>query len=294
MPARSQRPSVICGRYRPPCLRARPPRIEDRRLWGEPPTPLVPVSGTDRKWSGRGRRAGDSPRDRAEPGPGVASPPMPPRPSAPVLRGSRRGPAPGAGLGDGWGAVGGGAGPPGRGSGSSYRGPVPRVLPVGVARRRHWASACRRGAVRTQLVGGRRRGCGSCGAIRVQQAGSPSRGWWSSGRLATGRALPCRVEGRGGLPGGRCRGGGHGRGPVAVGPSPVRVAEVPAVRDLLPSRRAMRGGRRRARSARPVAKCVWARCRGRSPPLTPRRAGSPGVPPRRRGGRRRGHDPRPL
>jgi hypothetical protein len=60
----------------------------------------------------------------------------------------------------------------------------------------------------------RRRGCGSCGTIRVQQAGSPSCGWWSSGLLATGRALPCRVEGSGGLPGGRCRGGGHGRGPT--------------------------------------------------------------------------------
>ena len=60
----------------------------------------------------------------------------------------------------------------------------------------------------------RRRGCGSCGAIRVQQAGSPSRGWWSSGLLATGRALPCRVKGSGGLPGGWCRGGGRGRGPT--------------------------------------------------------------------------------
>ena len=59
-----------------------------------------------------------------------------------------------------------------------------------------------------------RRGCGSCGTIRVQQAGSPSCGWWSSGLLATGRALPCRVEGSGGLPGGRCRGGRHGRGPT--------------------------------------------------------------------------------
>ena len=70
-------------------------------------------------------------------------------------------------------------------------------------------------------------------------------------------------------------------GTDAVGPSPVRVAEVPAVRDLLPSRRAMRGGRRRARSARPVAKCVWARCRGRSPPLTHR--GAPVRPACRRG-----------
>ena len=71
-------------------------------------------------WAG----AGDSPRGRAEPGPGVASPPMPPRPSAPVLRGSRRGPPRVRGWAMGGGRWGGGAGPPGRGTGSSYRGPV--------------------------------------------------------------------------------------------------------------------------------------------------------------------------
>ena len=66
-----------------------------------------------------------------------------------------------------------------------------------------------------------RRGCGACGAICVQHAGSPSGGWWLRRRLTTGRSLPYWVEGRGGLPGGRCRGGGHGRGiGLAVGPSP--------------------------------------------------------------------------
>ena len=137
-------------------------------------------------------------------------------------------------------------------------------------------------------------GAGAGGAILVQQAGSPSCG----GGRGPSHHWPC-VAVPGGGPWWPARGSvpwwrawaGIG---LAVGPSPMRVAEVPAVRALLPSRRAMRGGRHRACPARPVAKCVWARCRGRSPPLTPRCAGSPGVPPRRRGGRRRGHDPRPL
>jgi len=242
-------------------------------------------------WAG----AGDSPRGRAEPGPGVASPPMPPRPSAPVLRGSRRGPPRVRGWAMGGGRWGGGAGPSGRGTGSSYRGPVPPVsCPSG------WPAVAIGVAVppwrRTRSA--RRRftaaGAGACGAILVQQAGSPSCG----GGRGPSHHWPC-VAVPGGGPWWPARGSvpwwrawaGIG---LAVGPSPMRVAEVPAVRALLPSRRAMRGGRHRACPARPVAKCVWARCRGRSPPLTPRCAGSPGVPPRRRGGRRRGHDPRPL
>ena len=197
-------------------------------------------------WAG----AGDSPRGRAEPGPGVASPPMPPRPSAPVLRGSRRGPP----RVRGW-AMGGGrwGGELVRRAGELVRrtgGPSPRVLPVGVARRRHLASACHRGAVRTQLVGGP--------PPWVQVV------WYhpcAAGRIAIvwlvvewpSRHWPCVA-----VPGGRQWWPARGSvprwrawaGTDAVGPSPVRVAEVPAVRDLLPSRRAMRGGRRRARSAR--------------------------------------------
>ena len=124
-------------------------------------------------WAG----AGDSPRGRAEPGPGVASPPMPPRPSAPVLRGSRRGPPRVRGWAMGGGRWGGGAGPSGRGTGSSYRGPVPPVsCPSG------WPAVAIGVAVppwrRTRSA--RRRftaaGAGACGAILVQQAGSPSCG----------------------------------------------------------------------------------------------------------------------
>ena len=121
----------------------------------------------------------------------------------------------------GGGAVGGGAGPPGRVPGPLGRARPTRVLPVGVARRRRWR---RRAAVALCALGSSaapRRGCGACGAIRVQHAGSPSGGWWLRRRLTTGRSLPYWVEGRGGLPGGRCRGGGHGRGiGPAVGPSP--------------------------------------------------------------------------
>ena len=161
-------------------------------------------------WAG----AGDSPRGRAEPGPGVASPPMPPRPSAPVLRGSRRGPPRVRGWAMGGGRRGGElvrrAGELVRRAGARHPVSCPSWRPAAAIWRRRAAVApcapCSSAACR--------RGCGSCGAIRVQQAGSPSCGWWSRGRLATGRALPCRVEGSGGLPGGRCRGGGHGRGPT--------------------------------------------------------------------------------
>ena len=135
------------------------------------------------------------------------------------------------------------------------------------------ASPCRRGVVRTLLVGGpppRVRG------VRCH----PS----AAGRIAIVRLVvecpshhwPCVAvpgEGRGGRPGVGAAVVGMGGDRSAVGPSPARVAKVPAVRALLPSRRAMRGGRHRACPARPVAKCVWARCRGRSPPLTPRCAG---------------------
>ena len=241
-------------------------------------------------WAG----AGDSPRGRAEPGPGWYRR-LCRHARLPLSCEGRVEGRPGCGAGR-WVGCGGG-GELGRRAGKLVRrtgGPSPRVLPVVVARRRHLASACHRGAVRTQLVGGsppwvRVVWCHPCAAGRIAIVWLvvewPSRHW------------PCVA-----VPGGRQWWPARGSvprwrawaGTDAVGPSPVRVAEVPAVRDLLPSRRAMRGGRRRARSARPVTKCVWARCRGRSPPLTPRCAGSPGVPPRRRGGRRRGHDPRPL
>ena len=184
----------------------------------------------------------------------------------------------------------------GRGGGSWSCGPGPAIPcpPRRGGPPSPLASPCRRGVVRTLLVGGQ--------LPRVRGRAVPSACSRQDRHRAVGGRVPphrwpCDAVpgvGRGRPPGGRCRGDGHGRGSVSVGPSPARVAKVPAVRALLPSARAMRGGRHRACPAHAVAKCVWARCRGRSPPLTPRRAGSPGVPPRRRGGRRRGHDPRPL
>jgi hypothetical protein len=176
---------------------------------------------------------------------------MPAHPSAPVLRGSHRGPPRVRGWAMGGGAVGGGAGPPGRIAGPLGRARPNRVLPVGVARRRRWR---RRAAVALCALGSSaapRRGCGACGAIRVQHAGSPSGGWWLRRRLTTGRSLPYWVEGRGGLPGGRCRGGGHGQGiGLAVGPSPCVSPKCrPCALSCQPAA-LCEGGRRRARPAR--------------------------------------------
>ena len=199
-----------------PLACARAPLGLRQAVVGEPPTPPVPVSGTDRRWRGRGRPGrAIHPVAGPRPGPGVASPPMPPRPSAPVLRGSRRGPPRVRGWAMGGGAVGGGAGPPGRGAGPSGRGPSIPCPPRRGGPPPPLASPCRRGVVRTLLVGGpppRVRGvwCHPCAAGRIAIVRLVV-----EGRLTTGRALPYRVEGRGGLPGGRCRGGGHGRGSVS-------------------------------------------------------------------------------
>ena len=117
-----------------------------------------------------GGRAGDSPRGRAEPGPGVASPPMPPRPSAPVLRGSRRGPPRVRGWAMGGGRWGGElVRRAGNWSSSGARPPCP---PRRGGPPPPLASACRRGVVRTLLVGGpppRVRGvwCHPCAAGRI-------------------------------------------------------------------------------------------------------------------------------
>ena len=173
-------------------------------------------------WAG----AGDSPRGRAEPGPGVASPPMPPRPSAPVLRGSRRGPPRVRGWAMGGGRWGGGAGPSGRGTGSSYRGPVPPVscpsgwpaaaIGVGVPPWRRTRPARRRPAAA---------GAGACGAIR-SAAGRiaivrlvvewPSRHWPCVAVPGGGPWWPAR----GSVPRWRAWAGTG----LAVGPSPMRVS----------------------------------------------------------------------
>ena len=226
--------------------------------------------------------------------PGYASPPMPPRPSAPVLRGSCRGPPRVRGWAMGGGSVGGElvrrAGELARRAGARHPGSSPSWWPGAPL-----ASPCRRGVVRSQLAGGLPPGVrgrvvpserSRQGRLRAVGGRGPARHW------------PCVA-----VPGGRPWWSARGSVPrwrawagagLAAGPSSTRVATVPVVRAPLPPRRVLRGGRHRARFARPVAKCVWARCRGRSSPLTPRRAGSSGVPPRRRGGRRRGPDPRPL
>ena len=227
-------------------------------------------------------------RGRAGPGPGLVSPPVPPTPVCPLSCEGREEGRPGCGVGRWVGVRAGGSwsvGPEARHPVSSPSwwpaGAVGVAVPPWCRAHSAPSAACRRGC------GGVRCHPSAAGRIAIVRL-------VVEGRLTTGRALPYRgravVAARGSVP----RWWAWAGIGLAVGPSPARIAEVPAVRALLPSRRAMRGGRHRARSARPVAKCVWARCRGRSPPLTPRRAGSPGVPPRRRGGRRRGHDPRPL
>ena len=189
--------------------------------------------------------------------PGYASPPMPPRPSAPVLRGSCRGPPRVRGWAMGGGSVGGGAGAPGREVGPSCQSPSPRAPPVGVTRCAVGVAVppwCRTLPARRRPAAG---GAGARGAIRVQQAGSPSGGWWSRRRLTTGRSLPYWVEGRGGLPGGRCRGGGHGRG---IGLASVRRH---ACRQSAGRARSPASPPRYARRApprapcAPAAKCVW-------------------------------------
>ena len=182
---------------------------------------------------------------------------MPARPSAPVLRGSRRGPPRVRGWAMGGGAVGGGAGPPGRIAGPWGRARPTRVLPVGVARRRRWR---RRAAVALCALGS--------SAVPPPRV----RGAWchpgAAGRIAIGRLV---VEtpslhrpfvavlggGRGGLPGGRCRGGGHGRGIVS------RSVRRPACRQSAGRARSPASPPRSARRApprapcAPAAKCVW-------------------------------------
>jgi len=240
-------------------------------------------------WAG----AGDSPRGRAEPGPGVASPPMPPRPSAPVLRGSRRGPPRVRGWAMGGGRWGGGAGPPGRGTGSSYRGPVtpcparrggpPPSFGVGVP---PW---CRTHPAR------RRPAAVGAGRVVPSVCSRQDRHRVAGGRVAfSPLAVRCRAGWKAVV---ACPGVGAavaGMGGDRRGRSVARACRRSAGRarsPAIPPRHAWRASPRAL--CAPVAKCVWARCRGRSSPLTPRCAGPPGVPPRRRGGRRRGHDPRP-
>jgi hypothetical protein len=200
--------------------------------------------------------ASNAARDRPKPA-GIciaahAATPVRPCPARVVQRA-----APGAGLGDGWGVGGGGAGAPGREVGPSCQSPSPRAPPVGVTRCAVGVAVppwCRTLPARRRPAAG---GAGARGAIRVQQAGSPSGGWWSRRRLTTGRSLPYWVEGRGGLPGGRCRGGGHGRG---IGLASVRRH---ACRQSAGRARSPASPPRHARRApprapcAPAAKCVW-------------------------------------
>jgi hypothetical protein len=241
-------------------------------------------------WAG----AGDSPRGRAEPGPGVASPPMPPRPSAPVLRGSRRGPPRARGWAMGGGRWGGGAGPSGRETGSSYRGPVPPCparrggpppsFGVGVP---PW---CRTHPAR------RRPAAVGAGRVVPSVCSRQDRHRVAGGRVAfSPLAVRCRAGWKAVV---ACPGVGAavaGMGGDRRGRSVARACRRSAGRARSPAIPPRHAGRASPRAlCAPVAKCVWARCRGRSFPLTPRCAGPPGVPSRRRGGRRRGHDPRPY
>ena len=79
----SQRPSVISGRYRPPCLRARPPSDWDRRLWENHPHRRSQLTGTDRKAPHHLTFRGAAPHDtHAAP---LLRRPLAPGPSAFVL-----------------------------------------------------------------------------------------------------------------------------------------------------------------------------------------------------------------
>ena len=77
-------PSAICGRYRPPCLRARPPRIETGGSGVNHPHRLSQEAGQTENGggvSGPGRAI--HPVAGPGPGPGLASPPVPPTPVCP-------------------------------------------------------------------------------------------------------------------------------------------------------------------------------------------------------------------
>ena len=192
-------------------------------------------------WAG----AGDSPRGRAEPGPGWYRR-LCRHARLPLSCEGRVEGRPGCGAGR-WVGCGGG-GELVRRAGKLVRrtgGPSPRVLPVVVARRRHLASACHRGAVRTQLVGGsppwvRVVWCHPCAAGRIAIVWLvvewPSRHW------------PCVA-----VPGGRQWWPARGSVPMAG-----------------------MGGDRRGRTV--ARACRQSAGRARSPAIPPRHAGR--APPR--------------
>jgi hypothetical protein len=166
--------------------------------------------------------------------------------------------APGAGLGDGWGGGGGGSWPAGPDRRPVGSGPSKPCSPRRCGPPPPLASPCRRGVVRTRLVGG----------PPVAGAGRVVPSWCSRQdrhRAVGGRgavsppAVRCRTgwrprwPARGAVPRGRAWAGDRSRGRSVA----MRVAKVPAVRALLPARRALRGRAPPRAPCAPAAKCVW-------------------------------------